>query len=179
MGADAVQYRLIKFLVFICIFCASCTKPVYHTYNISDGLLIPDSTEVLNPIDKNGIVYGITKSEIFFIDINDDRRKDKIIRERFSTGTAHGYTNYKIELDNGEKIGEFKTFEGADCFLTAYKFQFNPFIITKVSRPLGGESWNQPAQSKIEQFEILDDKLEKISETDGPSICDVRELLNK
>ncbi len=70
----------------------------------------------------------------------------------------------------------FRTVEGADCFLQAYKFQFNPFMLIKASR-LFGEGYAEPSKAKIEKFEIIDGELKKASETDGGIICDVRELL--
>ncbi len=139
----------------------------------------PDNIESfdITEDEESGTFYGTSNIDTFYIDINNDERKDAIKRGTFVTMTAHGYTFYEIYLNNGKRIAEFRTIEGADCFLQVYKFQFNPFILTKASRPLGEESWIQPTKSKIEKFQIIDDKLEKISEDSGPTICDVRELL--
>jgi hypothetical protein len=138
----------------------------------------PDYIENFPSEDEN-YDYGITQKETFFIDINNDGKKDKITRGRFSNITAHGYTFYEIWLNDGTKleVPSFRTSEGADCFSQAYKFQFEPFLLTKASRPWGEESFIQPTPAKIETFQIIDDKLERISETSGGIICDVRKLL--
>jgi hypothetical protein len=137
----------------------------------------PNETEYFDIFESDGTVYGISHKDTFFIDVNADNKLDKIIRGRFDTMTAHGYTFYEIYLNNGKQAAKFRTLEGADCFLEAYKFQLEPFIITKVLRPLGNESWEQPTQAKIEKYKIMNNKLEKISEKSSGVICDVRKLL--
>lgn len=185
MDAGVMRNRLIKYFIII-LCCTSCAKvPVYIDYdNMDYGLpKTPDKKEYFDITEdkEQGTVYGISNIDTFYIDINDDGKKDKITRGQFVTMTAHGYTFYKMELNNGKELNmpDFRTFEGADCFLQAYKFQFNPFILTKVSRSLGEESWVQPMPAKIETFKIIDDKLEKVSEKSVDKICDVRELLVK
>lgn len=183
MGADVMRNRWIKFFVLI-LCCTSCAKdPVYIDYdNMDYGLpKIPDKEENFDITEDEdaGTVYGVSNIDTFYIDINDDGIKDKIMRGYFATMTAHGYSFYKMELSNGKELdlSDFRTVEGADCFLQVYKFQFNPFVLTKVSRPLGEESWVQPTKAKIEKYKIVNDKLEKVSEKSVGKICDVRELL--
>jgi hypothetical protein len=178
MGEDAVQNRLIKYFSVL-LFCASCaSKPVYINHdNMDYGLpKVPDEKEIFNIETENWDIYGISSIETFYIDVNNDGKKDKIIRGRFSNISAHGYDFYEIYSDNGTEIAKFRTVEGADCFLEAYKFQFNPFLLIKASRPWH-KTWATPMPAKIERYQIIDDKLEKISETVGGIICDVRELL--
>ena len=141
-----------------------------------DGLTKPNKTEIFCPVDKDGIIYGITRKDIFTVDVNNDGKKDKITRGRFDTMTAHGYTFYDIELSNGEKLNQLRTLESAECFLEFYRFQLSPFVITKYSRPLGADSWFQPTESKIETFVINGDKLEKTSEKKAGVVCDVSKL---
>jgi hypothetical protein len=141
---------------------------------------LPEKSDIVERIDmkkKDGTIYGTTKKDTFFIDINNDSKKDKIIRGQFSNMVDILYTFYEIYLDNGERIAEFRTLEVYECFLGAYKFQFDPFMLTKASRPFGEESWTQPTKAKIERYQIINDKLEKTSEAAAGTICDVRELL--
>jgi hypothetical protein len=178
MGADALRKHLIK-CFSVLLFCASCASDsVYIDYdNMDYGLpKIPDKEEFFDVETDDGDIYGVSHLATYFIDINNDSKKDKIIRGYFSVISAHGYAFYELYLNNGEKIAEFRTVEGADCFLEAYKFQFNPFVLTKASRPWS-ETWATPTPTKIEKYKIIDDKLEKVSEKSGPEICDVRELL--
>ncbi|MDR1207126.1 MAG: hypothetical protein LBK26_01800 [Rickettsiales bacterium] len=168
-----------KYLLVFVILCCSCAEQncdIYYGTPDNDGLMHPEQIRKFCPVDKNGILEGVTHKEIFDVDLNNDGKKDRIIRGRFSNMTAHGYTFYEIELHNGEKVADFRTVEGADCFLKAYKFQFEPFILTKASRAWK-ETWATPTPAKIERYVIVDDKLEKISEVSGGVICDVRELL--
>jgi hypothetical protein len=175
------------------LFCAVCTNnlvqaadgngaygpPSYIGDDWEDGLVMPVHVEYSNAEDEDGMVYGIIKKETFSIDMNNDGEKAEVTRGRFDTGTAHGYTFYEMKLQDGKKldIPDFRTVEGADCFLQAYKFYFAPFFIRKAYRPLGEESWIQPTQSKIEEYRIIDGKIQKISEIPTPPVCDVRELL--
>jgi len=164
-------------ILLLFLFCAPYQAQAYIA--TLDGLPRPDYIEYFDIEQEDGSVYGISRKETFFIDVNGDGKKDKIIRERFETMTAHGYYFYDIELHNGKKleIPSFRTVEGADCFLQIYKFQFSPFAIIKASRPLGEESWIQPTAVKIETYELKGDKLVKISEINTAPICDVRDLL--
>ena len=74
----------------------------------SDGLPTPDKTEFFDLVDG----YGT---------------KDTIKRGRFVTRTTHSYIFYDIYLDNGKKLEQLTSLEGADCVLHAYKFQMRPF----------------------------------------------------
>ena len=170
-----------KYLLLIIIFCAGCGGYVCelceNPYNVTDGLPKPDHTEYFDISEGNGDVYGVHSIGTFYIDINNDGKKDKIKRGHFVTMTAHGYDFYEIELHNGKKLDlpGFRTIEAAECFLQFYHFQFEPeFQLTKISRPLGKESWTQLTPIKIEKFKIINDKLEKISTKSHKPMCDVR-----
>ena len=122
MDADVMRKVLINF--FILLLCAACTKQLdEYTGIFSDGLPIPDKTEIFDLSDG----YGTKQIDTFYIDVNDNGTKDTIKRGRFVTSTAHSYTFYDIYLDNGKKLEQLTTLEGADCFLRAYKFQMRPF----------------------------------------------------
>ena len=178
MGADAVLKRLTKYFSIL-LLCASCAKnSAYIDYDRMDYGLpkTPDKEERFDVETGDGYPYGVSHKDTFFIDINNDGKKDKIIRGRFSTWSAHGYTFYEIYSSNGKQDAKFRTLEAAECFLEAYKFQFDPFVLTKASRPWK-ETWITPTHAKIEKFQIINDKLEKISEKSVGKICDVRELL--
>ncbi|MDR1207433.1 MAG: hypothetical protein LBK26_03405 [Rickettsiales bacterium] len=167
------------FLIFL--FCAACAgRPTYVDYDKMDYGLpkTPDKEEIFNVETENLDVYGVSNIDTFYIDISDDGKKDKIIRGYFANISAHGYTFYEIYLNNGEQVARFRTLEGADCFLEAYKFQFEPFILTKASRSWK-DTWATPTPAKIEKYKITNNKLEKISEKSGGIICDVRELLQE
>lgn len=170
MGADVVQKVLIKF--FVLLLCTACAKQVEYTGIFSDGLPMPDKTETFDLSDE----YGTKQIDIFYLDVNNNGIKDTIKRGRFMTGTAHSYTYYDIQLDNGEKLARLTTLEGADCVLRAYKFQIQPFLITSAARDIG-KDYLEPTKAKIETFEIKDDKIESISSKEHKPICDVRYLL--
>ena len=120
--------------------------------------------------------YGTKQIDTFYIDVNNDSIKDTIKRGRFVTGTAHSYTFYDIYLDNGEKLARLTTQESADCILRAYKFQMQPFVITSASRNVGAD-YIEPTKTKIEKFEIKNNKIESVSSKEYSPICDVRYLL--
>ncbi len=140
---------------------------------------ISDQTETFNIEESDGSVYGISRKDTYFIDVNHDGKKDKLIRGRFSNMTAHGYTFYEIYLHDGTKIDfpDFRTVEGADCFLQSYKFRIKPFEITKVSRPMG-QDWTDPTNALVERYIIFNKRAERefIMKTHKP-VCDVRALL--
>ena len=62
----------------------------------SDGLTRPDLVETYT-MDETG--SGVTKKEIFNLDINNDDFIDRITRTRHENGTAHFWYEYKIELN--------------------------------------------------------------------------------
>ena len=178
MVAGAKHNKIKIFFTLIFTLCISCTynRPSIMKYDIEDGL--PENANKIDFFDltKNDD-YGISYIETFLIDINNDKKQDIIKRGRFITGNAHGYSIYNIYLDNNKHIAHFRTNESADCFLTVYKFQFNPFSLIKVSRDKGKDNWEQPTNTKIETFKIINNTLVKVSEEDVGKICDVRELL--
>jgi hypothetical protein len=143
-----------------------------YTGNFSDGLTTPDRTEIFDLSDE----YGTKQIDTFYIDINNNGTKDTIKRGRFVTGTAHSYTFYDIQLDNGKKLARLTTLEGADCVLRAYKFQIQPFLITSASRDIG-KDYLEPAKATVETFVIKDDKMQSVSDKKYKTICDVRYLL--
>jgi hypothetical protein len=153
---------------------------LYKSYaNINYGLPEhPDKTEIFDVETDDGYPYGISHKDTFLIDVNNDGKKDKIIRGRFSNITAHGYDFYEIYLHDGTKIdfADFRTVEGADCFLQGYEFQLEPFVIIKASRKIG-DDWVEPTEAIIEKYQIVGDKLKQISKKSGGTICDVRSLL--
>ena len=170
MDADVMQKVLIKF--FVLLLCAACSKQFEYAADFSDGLPKPDKTEMFDLPDE----YGTKQIDTFFIDINNNGKKDTIKRGRFVTGTAHSYTFYDIYLDNGELLTHLTTQEGADCILRAYKFQIQPFVITSASRPIG-KDYIEPTKAKVETFEIKNDKIESVSNKEYGPVCDVRYLL--
>lgn len=171
-NTDADVMRKVSINFFILLMCAACTKQVEYTGDFSDGLPAPEKTEIFNLSDE----YGIKQIDTFYIDVNNDGVKDTIKRGRFVTGTAHSYTFYDIYLDNGEKLARLTTQESADCFLRAYKFQTQPFLITSAARNVGAD-YTEPTKAKIEKFEIKDNKIEPVYNKEHKPICDVRYLL--
>ncbi len=164
--------KLIK-LFCILLACTTCSKEENNTYyNLPEQ---PDATQVFDLSQNDN--YGISHIDTFYIDINDNKKADTINRGRFVTGTAHGYTFYEIILDNGDKIADFRTIESADCALQAYKFQFNPFVIIKASRPLSDKGWTIETATTIEKYKLNGNRLEKFHEHNAGNICDVNELL--
>lgn len=157
---------------FVLFLCVACSSQVEYIDDFSDGLPTPDKTEVFDLPDD----YGTKQLDTFFIDINNDGKKDTIKRGRFVTGTAHSYTFYDLYLDNSELLTRLTTHEGADCILRAYKFQMRPFVIISASRPLG-QDYAEPTKAKVETFEIRNSKIESISNKEYRPICDVRYLL--
>ena len=159
-------------IIIILLLCVACSSQVEYTGDFSDGLPKPDKTEIFDlPED-----YGIKQIDTFYLDINNDGKKDTIKRGRFVTGTAHSYTFYDIYLDNDKLLAHFTTHEGADCVLRAYKFQMRPFVITSASRNVG-DDYAEPTKVKIETFEIKNNKIESVSVKEHSPICDVRYLL--
>ena len=168
--ADVMLKVLIRY--FVLLVCVACSKQVEYTGDFSDGLPKPDKTEVFDlPED-----YGTKRVDTFYLDINNDGKKDTIKRGRFVTGTAHSYTFYDIYIDNDELLTHLTTLEGADCVLRAYKFQMRPFVITSASRPVG-KDYMEATKAKVETFEIKNNKIESVSDKEYRPICDVRHLL--
>ena len=164
--------RKVLIRYFVLLLCLACSRQIEYTGGFSDGLPKPDKIEVFDLPDN----YGTKQIDTFFIDINNDDKKDTIKRGRFVTGTAHSYTFYDLYLDNGELLAHLTTLEGADCVLRAYKFQMQPFVITSASRP-AGKDYMEPTKAKVEIFEVKNNKIESVSDKEYSPICDVRYLL--
>lgn len=170
--ADAMLKVLSRYLLIVFV-CSACENATEYTDIFSDGLPEPNKTEIFDLSDEH---YGVERIDTLYIDINNNQKADTIERGRFVTGTAHAYTFYNITLDDGTKLDELRTIEGADCVLQAYKFSFNPFMIVKASRQLGND-YIEPTKAKLEKFKINTNKLDKVSEKNYNAVCDVRSLL--
>ena len=142
-----------------------------------DGLSNPNFSKDFD-LDEFGA--GLSKSEVFFIDINEDGIDDKIIKSLIETGNSHNFTEYKIELIQNESyidisLSNFRTIQGADCALQRFKFSFNPFRITKISRPFK-DTWNTESMAEKTVYIIQNNELVEYSKIDLRYICDVSEL---
>lgn len=170
--ADAMLKVLIRYL-FIVFVCSACKNTTEYTGIFSDGLPEPNKTEIFDLSDEQ---YGVERVDTFYVDINNNQKPDTITKGHFITGTAHAYTFYNITLDDGTKLDELRTIEGADCVLQAYKFSFKPFMVMKTSRQLGND-YIEPTKAKLETFKMNTNRLDKISEKNYNAVCDVRSLL--
>ena len=142
-----------------------------------DGLSNPDFSKDYE-LDEFGA--GISKSEVFFIDINSDGLPDKIIKSLIETGNSHNFTEYKIEISKDGSyidltLDNFRTIQGADCDLQRFKFSFNPFRITKISRSFK-DTWNTETMATKIVYIIQNNELVEYSKNDLKYICDVGEL---
>lgn len=153
-------------------------KTIKNKYEFSDGLISPDSSTQYQ-LDEFG--EGISESDIFYTDINNDNLKDRITRNKYENGTAHFYYEYKIELNTGNGFMDitpenFRTVEGADCALTKIQFIFKPqFSIVKISRDWQ-ESWTNPTMATKYIYNLFGDKLKIIKTEQLKSICNVSVL---
>ncbi|MBR5354828.1 MAG: hypothetical protein IK122_01735 [Alphaproteobacteria bacterium] len=144
----------------------------------SDGLTNPDSVTQY-PLDE--LETGISEKSIYYIDINQDNKPDRITKTFFETGTAHSYYEYKIELNqNGKFVDitpkDFRTVNGADCDLQQIQFVFKPkFKVILISRELG-ETWLDATVAQKQVFQLSENKLKKTETKTLRKICDVREL---
>lgn len=172
MDADAMLKVLTRYL-FVALVCSGCENTTEYIGVFSDGLPDPNKTEFFDLSDE---YYGVEHIDTLYIDINNNQKADTIERGRFVTGTAHAYTFYKITLDDGTKLEELRTSEGADCVLQAYKFSFDPFTIVKATRPVS-DNYAEPTKATIETFKISDNELKRIQKQKSRTICDVRYLL--
>jgi len=142
-----------------------------------DGLSDPSFSKDYE-LDEFGA--GISKSEVFFIDINSDGLPDRITKSLIETGNSHNFIEYKIELNKYESyvdliLENFRTIQGADCDLQRFKFSFDPFRITKISRPFK-DTWNTETMATKTVYIIQNNELVEYSKTDLKYICDVIEL---
>ncbi|MDR2769979.1 MAG: hypothetical protein LBB08_00845 [Rickettsiales bacterium] len=145
-------------------------KPAESAGLAGDGLRNPSGVETFRADDYGA---GMTGRETFSL----PREEIKITRERFETGTAHGYYQYKVER-GGRDITpkDFRTVEGADCALQKIKFHFDPvFGAVKISRPWR-DSWITPTMAVRTEYRIGGGGLEAVSETELRLVCDVSEL---
>jgi hypothetical protein len=153
-------------------------KKVKATDVFTDGLPRPDSIETF-ALDETG--NGISRKEVFNIDINDDDFIDKITRTRNENGTAHFWYEYKIELNkNGVFFNitpnGFRTTEGAECSLQKLQFIFEPdFKVIKISRPWEN-SWDTPTIATRTDFVLRNGKIVQLSQNSLGSVCEVKEL---
>ena len=170
--ADVMLKVLSRYLLIVFV-CSACENATEYTDIFSDGLPEPNKTEIFDLSDEH---YGVERIDTFYIDINDNQKPDTITKGRFITGTAHAYTCYNITLDDGTKLDELRTIEGADCILQAYKFSFDPFTIVKATRQPGND-YIEPTKAKLETFKTNHNKLDKVSEKNYNAVCDVRSLL--
>lgn len=144
----------------------------------SDGLTNPDSTTQYH-LDEFDV--GISEKSIYYIDINNDKVKDRITKVLIETGNAHSYYQYKIELNqNGKFVDitpkDFRTVNGSDCDLQQIQFVFKPiFHAILISREMG-DTWDTPTTAKKQTFKISDDKMKSDAPKNLRSVCDVKEL---
>ena len=144
----------------------------------SDGLTNPDSVTQY-PLDEFGM--GVSEKSIYYIDINQDNKPDRITKTFTETGNAHSYYEYKIELNQNGKFVDitpenFRTVNGADCDLQQIQFVFKPkFKVILISRELG-DTWNDTTTAQKQTFQISENKLQKTETKNLRKVCDVREL---
>lgn len=144
----------------------------------TDGLPRPDKIETF-ALDETGT--GISRKEIFNLDINNDDFIDRITRIRNENGTAHYWYEYKIELNkNGAFFNitpsGFRTVESSECSLQKLQFVFEPdFKVIKISRPWE-ISWDTPTVATRTDFILQDGKLVQIKQNAVGTYCDVKEL---
>ena len=144
----------------------------------SDGLINPDSVTQY-PLDEFDV--GMAEKSIYYADINQDEKLDRITKTFFETGNAHSYYEYKIELKQKDKFVDitpenFRTVNGADCDLQQIQFVFKPrFSVTLISRDMG-KTWLDATPAKKQVFQISDDKLQVVETKTLRKVCDVKEL---
>ena len=144
----------------------------------SDGLTNPDSVTEYQ-LDEDGV--GIAEKSIYFADINNDKKTDRITKTFFETGTAHSYYEYKIELKQKDGFVDitpenFRTVNGADCDLKQIQFVFKPqFKIILISRDMG-ETWIDPTVAQKQVFKMSGNELQKTETKTLYKVCDVKEL---
>jgi len=122
--------------------------------------------------DLDDLGRGIASTEVFRYAGN-----IKITRTRFETGTAHGYYEYKVEL-NGADITpkDFSTEEGADCVLQRLKFYSVPqFHVVKISRPWK-DTWITPTMATKTIYRLSGDGLKAGEPENLEVVCDVSDL---
>lgn len=144
----------------------------------SDGLTNPDSVTKY-PLDEYDV--GMAEKSIYYADINNDKKNDRITKTFFETGNAHSYYEYKIELNQNDKFIDitpknFRTVSGADCDLQLIQFVFKPqFKVIMVSRDMG-ETWIDPTVAQKQVFKISENTLQEKETKKLRKVCDVKEL---
>ena len=151
------------------------------TYVFSDGLGTAESVKTDNP-DETGA--GLVKTEIFNVDLNNDKIPDRIIKERYESGTAHFWDEYKIEINQNGRYKNvtpdgFRTTVGAECALQKLQFQFKPkFQVVKISRPWR-DSWDAPSMATRTVYTLKDNRMIAGTPEKMGIVCDVAELFKK
>ncbi len=149
--------------------------------DFSDGLNKP-SKEKTFELDETGT--GIASQDVYEIDINNDKKLDRITRSHYENGTSHHWDEYIIEIntDNGWKNitpKGFRTTIGAECALAKIQFVFEPkFSVIKISRPWA-ETWDTPSVATKTVYELKDNKMVLTQTNKLKSICDVTELFKE
>lgn len=143
-----------------------------------DGLGTPERTI---PADLDEFGAGLGETKIYYIDINNDRKPDRIIRTRIDPGNAHYYDEYEIALNTGTGFDDitpdgFYTVHGADCALQRIRFTFRPkFRAIKISRPIG-DTYITPTPAVYETYELVNDEIIRVGARQMPAVCDVTKL---
>lgn len=146
--------------------------------SFSDGLKNPNSVSTYTLADDE---IGITEKSIYLVDINNDKKMDRITKSFFDNANAHSYYEYKIELNkNGKYVditpNNLRTVNGADCDLQQVKFVFKPtFKIILIHRDMG-ETWVDATMAKRRVYSLNNDKLTASADKDLRVVCDVKEL---
>ncbi|MBO5740325.1 MAG: hypothetical protein J6R52_04670 [Alphaproteobacteria bacterium] len=147
----------------------------------TDGLIQAISIKKHEP-DETGA--GVTSTEIFAVDINNDGSLDRITKTHHESGTAHFWDEYKIELNQKGKYRNitpngFRTTVGAECALQKLQFVFKPkFYVVKISRSWR-DSWDTPSMATRTIYTIQNNKLIAGQPEQLESVCDVTELFKK
>lgn len=144
----------------------------------SDGLVNPDSVTEYELDEFN---MGLASKSIYYADINRDGANDRITKNFISTGNAHSYYAYKIELNHNGKYIDitpdgFQTINGAMCDLQQIQFKFKPsFKIIMIYRQLG-DTWNDATLAEKKVFTLKNNTLVSTGTVKMRPVCDVKEL---
>ena len=154
------------------------TVPASASGEFSDGLGSAN-TVTRGTLDEFGA--GTESIDVFNRDINNDGKMDKITRTHIATGNDHDYYEYKIELNNNDKMIDitpkgFRTTKGADCALRLIQFHFTPtFGATIISRPFS-DTWDTPSMATKTEYNLEQDKMTNRPTTKLNEVCDVTKL---
>lgn len=107
-------------------------------------------------------------------EVNKRRIEDKM--------TAHGYDSFEVKVNIGGEwvdltLDNFRTIEGADCFVQDFIFHKDPFKIIRREREFG-DSWidAKPTFIITYGFDKEEKKLIQVNYTKHNTACDVRKL---